>query len=263
MENRTKEIYKDNFCEYLLCLALDVGEGLLRSGGEVSRVEDTMERICRAYGAVHVEVFAIINFVTAAIRMPDGSYSYQLRRVRDTGTDLSAMEDLNALSRKICREKPALSEFEEMVKQTKHKKVYPNWVIILAGALVAGFFALFFGSTVIDGVIAAFAGALITVVSIYSPRRINGMAKTVVSAFIASLIAALSVKLGIGDDGGLIIIGTIMLLVPGVAFGTALRDLLLGDLLAGTLKTLQAVLCALMIAFGYMLAALIVGGGVI
>ena len=55
-------------------------------------------------------------------------------------------------------------------------------------------------------------------------------------------------------DSSQIMIGTIMLLVPGVAFGNALRDLLCGDLIAGGLKTVQAVLSALMIAFGYLLS---------
>ena len=60
------------------------------------------------------------------------------------------------------------------------------------------------------------------------------------------------------DD--MIMMGTIMLLVPGIAFGTAMRDLLCGDLIAGTLKTLQAILSALMIAFGYTLAVFLLGG---
>ena len=71
MKTKTREIYKDNFADYLLCLALDVGEGMLKNGGEVGRVEDTIERICRAYGAQHVEVFTIVSMITAAVRMPD------------------------------------------------------------------------------------------------------------------------------------------------------------------------------------------------
>ena len=86
------------------------------------------------------------------------------------------------------------------------------------------------------------------------------MAKTVFSSFTAAILALLSVKLGIGNNPDAIIIGALMLLVPGLAFGTALRDLLCGDLLAGTLKTLQAFLAALMIAFGYVLAATLAGG---
>ena len=87
-----KEIYKSDFAEYLLCLALDVGEGMLKNGGEVSRVENTVERICKAYGAVHVEVFSIISVIHAAVRMPDGSYSSQMRRVKSSSNDLYRLE---------------------------------------------------------------------------------------------------------------------------------------------------------------------------
>ena len=55
-------------------------------------------------------------------------------------------------------------------------------------------------------------------------------------------------------------IGTIMLQIPGVAFSAALRDLLCGDVLAGSMKTVQAVLLALMIAFGYLLSMLLMKG---
>ena len=74
---------------------------------------------------------------------------------------------------------------------------------------------------------------------------------------ISSLIAVFSVRLGIGSDEDVIIIAFIMLLVPGVAFGTAMRDLFCGDLAAGSLKILQAFLLALMIAFGYTMAMLV------
>ena len=93
--------------------------------------------------------------------------------------------------------------------------------------------------------------------------NMNGMAKTALSSFVIALMAGLSVIIGIGTDGGTIIIGSIMSLVPGLSFGTAMRDLLCGDLASGSLRTLQAVLQALMIAFGYLLAFVIVGGGVI
>ena len=54
----------------VLAIALDVGAELLRAGGEIHRVEDTVTRICRAYGAEAVEVFAITSLITAEVRMP-------------------------------------------------------------------------------------------------------------------------------------------------------------------------------------------------
>ena len=44
----SQDIYKSNFTEYLLCLALDIGEGMLKHGAEIARVENTIERICYA-----------------------------------------------------------------------------------------------------------------------------------------------------------------------------------------------------------------------
>ncbi len=252
MEKR--EIYKENFAEYLLCLALDVGEGMLRCGAEISRVEDTIERICNAYGAEHVEVFSIISYINAAIRMPDGTYSSQIRRIKSTSTNLSLLEKYNALSRKICLSKPTLAEFDGEIRTIKHTKLYREPMLCAASGLAAASFAVFFGGRWNDGLIAFLIGVIIGIVDLKMPLKVNAMAKTVISSAIATAVAILFAAIGATGSSHFVIMGAIMLLVPGVAFGTAMRDLLYGDLLAGTLKTLQAILTALMIAFGYMIS---------
>jgi uncharacterized membrane protein YjjP (DUF1212 family) len=235
---------------------------MLKNGAEISRVEDTIERICKAYGAAHIEVFSIISFIDAAIRMPDGSYSSQVRRIKSTGMNLDMLERLNALSREICKTTPELEKFDEMIHKLKKAPTYPLYARVLASSAAVGGFALFFGGSIKDAIVAMFIGAIICMIETYSSKRVNSMAKIVVSSFFATLIAGLSVKFGLGDSTEYIIIGSIMILVPGLVFGTALRDLLCGDLLAGSLKTLQACLGALMIAFGYMLAGVVLGGAV-
>ena len=64
----------------------------------------------------------------------------------------------------------------------------------------------------------------------------------------------------IGENIGAVMIGTIMLLIPGLELGNALRDLLGSDLLAGSLRIVQVCLVAIMIAFGYAAALLVMGG---
>ena len=263
MEKKVREIYKDDFTEYLLCLALDVGEGMLKNGGEVSRVEDTIERICRAYGAVHVEVFTIISMINAAVRMPDGSYSSQLRRVKQTTTNLNTLENLNALSRRICRETPSLDEFDTMLHEVQKKQPYPVWLHILASAMVSSAFCLFFGGGFVDSLVGFFIGIVVSVIQNYQSARLNTMAKTVISSFAAAILSGLTFILLPETNVDSIIIGAIMLLVPGLMFGTSMRDLLCGDLIAGTLKILQAIIQTLMIGFGYMLAYAILGNRLI
>lgn len=249
-----------SFAEYLLCLALDVGEGMLKNGGDVNRVEDTIERICKAYGAEHVEVFTIISVINAAIRMPDGSYSSQLRRVKATSNNLGKLERLNALSREICKEKPSLEEFDQRLHHLKTNPEYPRWAIITISGIAAGLFTMLFGGGFNDAIVSALIGVIISLVDIRFQDKLNIMARVLLSAFCATILSGISVSLlHIANSHDTIMSGVIMLLVPGMAFGTAMRDLFYGDLIAGALKTLQAVLTSLMIAFGYVLAMNIFG----
>ncbi len=248
-----------NFADDLLRLALDVGEGMLKNGGEISRVEDTVERICYAYGAVHVEVFTIISVINASIQMTDGSRSSQMRRVKSTGMNLSVLEHLNSISREVCHDVPSLDYFDGKLHEIKKMKVYPPIVIMLAWALAAASFAVFFGGGLLECFVAALAGVAMFLIDTYAPRRMNTIAKHVLSSFAATVLAGLLVAV-VGGDGGVVIMGSLMLLVPGVAIGTAMRDVFCGDILAGTLKLIQACLSALVLAFGYMFAIWIMGG---
>ena len=244
----------------LLRIALDVGDGMIKCGGEISRVEDTVERICKAYGAVHVEVFSIMSLIVASVRMPDGSYASQTRRVRSASNNFYKLEIYNGISRQICSETPPLDEVDRMIKEKKTKKLYPLWLRPIAAALVSSTFAILFGGNLKDSLAAAVVGAIVISVDIFWDRRINEMAKTVLNSLVGGLLACIAARLGLCDSVSTVMIGTIMLHVPGLYFGTALRDLLCGDLLAGLLKTVQACLSTLMMAFGYLLAMIIVGG---
>ena len=58
----------------------------------------------------------------------------------------------------------------------------------------------------------------------------------------------------------LVLIGVIMLLVPGIPFTNAIRDILLGDIISGSLRLVEAVLLAAMLALGMMAAIWLMGG---
>ena len=54
-----------------------------------------------------------------------------------------------------------------------------------------------------------------------------------------------------------------MLLVSGIGFTNALRDLFSGDSVTGILRLLEAVLTALALAAGYFLVVFLTGGGAV
>ena len=249
-----------NETDRMLCMAIDVGEYMLRYGAEIHRIEDTMERICRAYGAAHVEIFVITSLVMAAVRMPDGSYSSQIRRVYSSSKDLYRLEQFNAISRYICAEKPSFDEVERMIARAKVARPYPSFWVTVGSVIAAGAFALFFGGSWRDGIAAALIGLVLALLDRIEFRSINQMAKTVLLSFVLGLLSFVTVKIGLGQNLEFVAIGAIMLLIPGVETGNALRDLLCGDLLSGSLRILQAMLLAVMIAFGYAASILVTGG---
>ncbi len=256
----SRQVSTSKEADEMLRIALDVGGEMLKAGGEINRVEDTITLICKAYGAVHVEIFAIPSLMVAAVRMKDGGYSSQIRRVYGTENNLHKIEIFNAISREICATTPDFDEVDRMIREAKRKKSYPAWIRIIAATIVACSFAILFGGDIWDGLVAAVIGAIIYVVDMIPIDRINRLAKLALQSFFGGLLTCLAMRMGIGHDAGMIMIGTIMLLIPGLSFNTALRDLLCGDLLAGTLKTVQCILAALMIAAGYLLAMVLMGG---
>ena len=52
--------------EALLHCFLDLGEAMLAAGADVNRVEDTLTRLGRAYGAVRMDVFVITSSIVVS-----------------------------------------------------------------------------------------------------------------------------------------------------------------------------------------------------
>ena len=95
--------------------ALDMGETMLRCGAEILRVEDTVIRICTAYGGGIVDVFTILSLIILSWKADDGKNYTLTRRINPYPTDLNKLEELNALSRYICEKKPPCDEVEQQI----------------------------------------------------------------------------------------------------------------------------------------------------
>ena len=85
----------------------------------------------------------------------------------------------------------------------------------------------------------------------------------VVSSAVLTLLAFLTVKAFPGCEASKIIIGGIMLLMPGVALTNSIRDVISGDIVSGMLRFAEAMIIALAIAAGYILVSVVFGGGAI
>ena len=249
--------------EQLLTCALDIGEQMLVSGAEIGRVEDSIRHICSAYGCGRTDVFTITSSIVVSIEDADRKFYTQTRRITATKTDLTRLDKLNALSRRICAAKPGFDRVQEELKELCSQKTYQLWLEALASALIAGSFAVFFGGSWLDGLASAALGlALRYITWALQKARLNQIFTNVVASFLLCFSSIVLTRAGIGHDVNMIIIGGIMLLIPGIALTNSLRDMISGDIMSGMLRFFDAVLVAAAIAAGFILAASMLGGAV-
>lgn len=245
--------------DYILGKALDVGENILRCGGEAHRIEDTVTRICSAYGAVHTDVFALPSLIVAGVRLADGSTSSQVRRVYKTSNNMYKLDEMNTISREVCNGVIPLEQVEKKIHTALTTKPFPKYLSILGGVIASSAFAVFFGGNLWDALATAIAGFFVSVMNRVKLNLINKMLFTVAQSFVGALCGLLLVHYGIGQNIDMVMIGTIMLLIPGLAFGNAVRDLLFGDTVSGIIQLVQAILTAVMVAFGFIVAIMFFG----
>lgn len=241
---------------------LDIAEEMLVAGAEVSRVEDSIERMCSAYGCTRVNAFIITSNIQVTMEDPEGKIITQIRRIVRSDINFDKLDYLNDLSRYICANRPDVSELRQKFEKVMSRKTYPIWVNWLGSMIVAGGFAVFFGGTLRDGVASALVGLAITVSDhLLAKIENNQMARLFTVSFGAGIISLLTVYLHIGINSDKIMIGAIMLLIPGIAMTNSVRDMLIGDIATGMLRLANAIMLAAAIACGFALSLLLMGGG--
>ena len=203
---------------YLLTdLAARLGCQLALAGAETFRVEDTVRRILRTYG-VECEVFAIPNSLTVSFEAANGKPLTILKRIGYHGNDLEALEQLNALSRRICREKPEVEVASEWLRQTVAQcRVYRPAIAYLGSFLGGLSFALVFGGSLRDCLWAGLMGLIIGCVNRFMDRvEANPFFSTIIASFLMALPAYLAAGFGWLDNPDAAIICALMILVPGL-----------------------------------------------
>lgn len=246
--------------EAVLSCILDMGELLLTAGAEIMRVEDTIARLCAAYGFCKIDVFTITSSIVLTVQTSEGRVLTQTRRIRLRETDFGCVERVNALSRRLCSSPEPVGPLREAIEQARKGPVYSEWVRLAVYAAVAAAFSVFFGGTAWDAFASGLSGLLLFAGLKYGGRlRLNGILLTLLCSALAALAIVALGMLGLGDNPDKIIIGNIMLLIPGLALTTSLRDIISGDTISGLLGLSEAVLKALAIAIGF--AAVFIGLG--
>ncbi len=248
--------------EEILSLASDAGHVLLENGAEISRVEETMERIATYYGEEKENFFVLSNGIFTT-----GKSYANVEFIPIKGARLDKVVAVNQFSRDIAAGRYTLPQARERLEEIRRMPPKPLWEQFAGAALGSGAFCAIFGGSLPDCAAALVAGTLVYLfLMLVAAPFMSKTLGNICAGAVGTAACILFQSLGFGDTLGNMMIGTLIPLIPGVPFTNGLRDISNEDYLAGITRLLDAILVFLVIAIGVCLTFIVhswIAGGMI
>ncbi|HHX61292.1 MAG TPA: threonine/serine exporter family protein [Epulopiscium sp.] len=235
----------------ILHFAVRAGEIMLQSGAETYRVEDTISRILKSRHFETVETFVIPTCIIATIDSPEIELITNVKRIKNRSTRLDKITLVNSLSRKYVNNLISTEDALAEIAIIDTIESYSPSLIICATGISAAFFTLMVGGTFIDFFPALIFGFLCALIKMWLSNRD-------VTPYLIYFISGFTIGSGVVCTSWIIphlqidsvVIGSIMPLVPGVAFTNAIRDMIGDELISGLSRGIEALFIAVSIAAG-------------
>ena len=216
------------------------GSILLENGAETRRIEDTMFRLAHAYGAEEIETYATPGMLMVSFSY-HGKSVWRMRRTRVRSTDLEKIDQINSLSRLVSANALPLTQLVQELKRVQEGAGVENKQFILGAATSSFGFALLFHASFYQ---ACMAGILGGTCGLFLQRsKAKGVFKNLMASAFISFFASFA-------HSKLILLGALMILVPGMLLTNALRDIVNGDPISGMSRLGEAITIAASIALG-------------
>ncbi|MBQ8541200.1 MAG: threonine/serine exporter family protein [Clostridia bacterium] len=246
--------------EKLLSVIMNLGKEMLMCGAEVNRVEDTISRLCDAYNLENSEIFSITSLILVTVKNREGKSFVESRRIISYVFNFYRLEELNALSRTICSTTPSAEDFQVMLDEIIKHSHFSKLMRLIGFILTSGGFCLLFKGSITDVLCAGLISVVIFLIErLFTCLAINGMFFNFISSLFAGVGAYFFSGWLANAHLDKIMIGDIMLLIPGLMLTNAIKDMMNGDTMAGFLRFCEALLTALAIALGFWCAMVVTG----
>ena len=235
----------------ILDLAAEAGKIMLENGAETYRVEETMIRISKAFGIISIDAYATPTAIILSGKNDKNINISIVKRIISRTFNIDKISAINNLSRIIEKKQLTIEDVEKDLALIKNNPSYSKRIVLLSACFIGAFFTILFGGNFRDFWAAFIIGGLIKSSTFFlSKFRVDYFFINIVGGMEAALFAIISYKLGFAAHYDKVIIGDIMLLVPGLAITNAIRDAMNGDLISGTSRAIEAFFIAVAIAVG-------------
>lgn len=237
----------------VLDLALNMGRVLLKNGAEIFRVEETIEHVCKRFKIVDVDPFVMSNGIFITAQDEEEEVYAKVKHIPISGYHLGIVTEVNDLSREIASGRISLEEAKARLKEIEAIPPKKGLFRILAAGVGSGCFCYLMQANVLESLCAVAIGCLLYVFVIFAEKhKLTKIITNIVGGSFITIMALLVVQLPwpfpVRIDK--IIIGSILPLVPGLAFINSIRDIANSDFISGLVRIVDALLVFVYIAIG-------------
>ncbi|MCS4488312.1 threonine/serine ThrE exporter family protein [Streptococcus sciuri] len=233
-------------------IILKAGKILVESGAEIYRVEQTMGYLANALGMKDFDAYVISNGIMASAINTHGQQEAAILNVYEQHINLGKIEAVNTLSRQlIATSNPSAKTILKQLNAIDQMKDYNLYYYLLAYFMGAGAFSLALGSSLSDSCAAALTGLFLGL-TLHSIAHFvhTGFLLTIIGSSVACLSVNLLHLIISNNHRSLILLGALMVLVPGAIFTSSVREFSQNNFSTGLTLLMSSLFICISISVG-------------
>jgi len=231
-----------------------VGELLHQHGTPSHRLERVMSKISKSLKIESVFLYTPTSLIASFGRSPN---EQTLMRRVDSGTvDADKLIRFDEILEELEAGALSVSQAAEKLEQAAAApSLYSTWLTALACGVGCATVAVFFGGSSIEVSVAGFIGVVIAILEVLQSKfAIERGLIFPVSGFVAAMASLAFARWICPIDDRLVTLASLVILLPGFVFTTALTELAVGHLSAGAARLAGACATLLTLFLGVAIA---------
>ncbi|MCR4902660.1 MAG: threonine/serine exporter family protein [Butyrivibrio sp.] len=242
---------KNSSCNEDIDVVIEAGKILMESGAEIYRIEETMKHMACALKMEHFSAYVVNRGIIASCTNSLGDNKARVAAVSETAIHLGKIEKVNSLSREIEKNDISAEDIAKRLEDIDKMNESDLGAVLIAYLIGAGCFSYAIGSSVVDSFSSAIIGLILGLFLWWAGRYIKTtVLLTILGSMVVTALANVLCAIGIGQHRGLIILGSLMLMVPGAVFTNSVREFSQNNHATGLTLLMSALLTCLAISCG-------------
>lgn len=222
---------------------------LIESGNETYLVENMINDLIISFNYNDPNVFATSTGIFYSFKDNKNVYS-DIIRIKKRGINLNTIDVVNKIVNKLINHEIDIDTAIKLCNENNQNNKNFIKSCITAG-LSTSCFTVLYGGNYFDFIISFICGFFIQFITM-SFKRIDifHFLNSFIGAFVTTIISTTVISIFNYGNLDKIVIGSIMLILPGLSLTNAIKDILTGNLVSGSAKMTEAILIAISISLG-------------